>query len=130
MMDDFNTQPTNTIITPSKTNASFVAIKDARSDMETRLFVDFRKAPSLSIPEGATIPKGTEFEVEQVIYTADGTWLRVSLETVKQILKNDSSSITTGWICAEPREADPFCIPSNSQLFVSLWNKGWYREMK
>ncbi|KNB46852.1 calcium/calmodulin protein kinase [Blastocystis sp. subtype 4] len=113
MMDDFNTQPTNTIITPSKTNASFVAIKDAH----------FRKAPSLSIPEGATIPKGTEFEVEQVIYTADGTWLRVSLDTVKLILKNDSSSITTGWICAEPREADPFCIPSNSQLFVSLWNK-------
>lgn len=78
----------------------------------------------MSIPEGTTISKGTEFEVEQVIYTADGTWLRVSPETVKQILKDEPSSVTTGWICAEPREADPFCIPSNSQLFVSLWNKG------
>lgn len=35
-------------------------------------------------------------------------------------------NLTTGWVCAEPREMDPCCIPANSQLFISLWNKGTF----
>ena len=89
---------------------------------------DFRKAPSLSIPEGKAIPRGSEFDVEQVIYTADGPWLRVSLETMKRLLQNETGALITGWVCAEPREMDPLCVPSDSQLFVSLWNKGWKKE--
>ena len=89
---------------------------------------DFRKAPSLSIPEGKAIPRGSEFDVEQVIYTADGTWLRVSLETMKRLLQNETGALITGWVCAEPREMDPLCVPSDSQLLVSLWNKGWKKE--
>ena len=70
------------------------------------------------------IEKGTEFEVEQVMYTADGSWLRVSVETMKKIVKETTPTMTMGWICAEPREKDPMCIPADAQLFASLWNKG------
>ena len=87
------------------------------------LHVDFRKAPSLAIPEGSAIPKGTEFEIEQVIYTADGTWLRISADIIKRISANETN-LSMGWICAEPREGDPNCIPCNTQLFQSLWHKG------
>ena len=120
-------KPTNTIRTPSKAASMFVAIQDCRLILYLLyLWIDFRKAPSLTIPEGALLPKGTEFEVEQVIYTADGSWLRVSIDTIKKICK-ENMNLTTGWVCAEPREMGPYCIPANSQLFISLWNKGkWW----
>lgn len=117
-------KPSNAITTPAKTASQFVAIRDCRKVYRGYSSIDCRKAPSLTIPEGPLIPKGTEFEVEQVIYTADGSWLRISLETMKKILKDTQTNMTTGWVCAEPREMDPYCIPANSQLFVSLWNKG------
>lgn len=116
-------KPSNSITTPPKSSSAYVAIQEAcRSD---RLWqhIGFRKAPSLAIPEGAKIPKGSEFEVEQVIYTADGTWLRVSRKTMSSILQTNEGLMATGWICAEPREMDPFCIPTSSQLYVSLWDK-------
>ena len=62
--------------------------------------------------------------MEQIIYTADGTWLRVSAQTLAAIVQDKGAVTTTGWICAEPREMDPYCIPSTSQLYVSLWSKG------
>lgn len=62
--------------------------------------------------------------MEQIIYTADGTWLRVSAQTLQALVKDAAAVTTTGWICAEPREMDPFCIPATSHLYVSLWSKG------
>lgn len=61
--------------------------------------------------------------MEQVIYTADGTWLRVSKQTMSSILKTKEGVMATGWVCAEPRDMDPLCIPASSQLFVSLWDR-------
>lgn len=133
MMDDWNSQVPNTTTTAAKSNACFIAVKDCRTSsflpslsslsLLSRSWIDFRKAPSLVIPEGATIPKGTTFEIEQVIYTADGTWLRVSTATIKTILQ-DETTLSMGWVCAEPRGDDPNCIPSDTKLFQSLWNKG------
>ena len=123
-MDELIDKPTNAITEPAKANSAFVAIKDCCGCSPTLSHAGFRKAPSLAIPEGPAIPRGSRFDVEQIIYTADGTWLRVSAQTLQAVVKDKVAVATTGWICAEPREMDPFCIPAASQLYVSLWSKG------
>lgn len=123
-MDELIDKPTNAITEPAKANSAFVAIKDCCSACLVSSRAGSRKAPSLAIPEGPAIPKGSRFDVEQIIYTADGTWLRVSAQTLQAVVKDKAAAATTGWVCAEPREMDPFCIPAASQLYVSLWSKG------
>lgn len=122
-IDEMIDKPSNSITSPPKSSSTYVAIQEACMFCDVFLRIGFRKAPSLTIPEGAKIPKGSEFDVEQVIYTADGTWLRVSKQTMSTILKTKEGVMATGWVCAEPREMDPLCIPASSQLFVSLWDR-------
>lgn len=72
---------------------------------------------------------GTILTAEQVMYTMDGTWLRLSTDCIISLHVHEATTpdykppLHLKWVCAERRNEDPLCIPSNCLLYESLWVK-------
>ncbi|KAK8792918.1 hypothetical protein WA158_005082 [Blastocystis sp. Blastoise] len=90
---------------------------------------ELRLAPSLNCNIQDVIQPGTILVADQVVYTVDGTWLRITPECIASIHVHKATTpdyqppYQLKWICAEARSMDPLCIPVDSMLFESLWEK-------
>lgn len=70
------------------------------------------KSSSTALPYIQKIPERENREVDKILYTLEGTWLRLAKNEKNE--KNESN-----WICAEQIERDPMCIPAGCVLFLS-----------
>lgn len=94
-IDELALQPGNAVVTPVKSAQRYVAMKECRRNV-AGVSPRFQKSAFVVHSGGKGRSRGeSEFDVEQVIYTADGTWLRVSLETMKRLLQNETGALLT-----------------------------------
>ncbi|KAK8791025.1 hypothetical protein WA158_005656 [Blastocystis sp. Blastoise] len=133
MLENFNTKRRRNT---SKDLQSIQQIADrspAKQEPKDRYLTlyptELRYAPSLNIESTEVLQPGTILATEQVVYTIDGTWLRLSNDCIVSLFVSKSKSpdykppLNLKWVCAEMRNENPLCVPINCLLYESLWEK-------